>query len=36
MTPILVLALIVGAPGAKDPPQKNEPTLVGCSLSVPT
>jgi uncharacterized protein (TIGR03067 family) len=29
MTPILVLALTVGAPGAKDPPKKDGPTLVG-------
>ena len=29
MTPILILALAVGAPAAKDPPKKDEPTLVG-------
>ena len=29
MTPVLILALAVGAPGAKDPPKKDDPTLVG-------
>jgi len=29
MTPFLILALTVGAPGAKEPPKKDSPTLVG-------
>jgi uncharacterized protein (TIGR03067 family) len=29
MTPILILALAVAAPAAKEPPKKDEPTLVG-------
>ena len=29
MTPVLILALAVGAPAVKDPPKKDEPTLVG-------
>ena len=29
MTPVLILALTVAAPGAKDPPKKDAPTLVG-------
>jgi uncharacterized protein (TIGR03067 family) len=29
MTPVLILALTVAAPAAKDPPKKDEPALVG-------